>query len=128
MIPTPPSVDRESDRVTAVKLHDRDTTDKTMSVVANFTELRSLSLNHTSVTGDGLKRLLALRKLGSLELHGERITDDALEVLHRMPQLRTLSLERTKVTPEALRRLASRRPSLEITGEGAKKLRHKGSR
>ena len=130
MIRVPPSVDREvhSDRVTAVKLHNSDTTDETMSLVANFTELRSLSLNFTSVTADGLKRLIGLRKLDSLELRGERITDGALDVLHRMPQLRTLSLERAKVTPEGLRRLALRRRELEITGEYVKKLRRKGKR
>ena len=129
MIRVPPSVDREvdSDRVTAVKLHNPDTTDETMSLVANFTELRSLSLSFTSVTADGLKRLIGLRKLDLLELRGVRITDGELDVLHRMPQLRTLSLEQVNVTPEALRHLAVRRPELEIKGEYVKKLRARAS-
>lgn len=64
--------------------------------------LRSLKLDRTETTSDGLQFLKGLPLLRDLTLNNNPITDDGLTVLATLPQLDTLEIEGAKITPAGL--------------------------
>lgn len=70
--------------------------------LASCWRLRSLKLDRTETTSDGLQFLKGLPLLRDLTLNNNPITDDGLTVLTTLPQLDTLEVEGAKITPAGL--------------------------
>ena len=62
-------------------------TDKALSVIAKFSNLRRLDLAHTRITSAGMERLGPLTKLQSINLVATQVDDSAWSALRRMPAL-----------------------------------------
>ena len=71
-------------------------------VMLNRTNLRSLRIDHTSITDEGLKHLGGLSTLEVLKLSGCPITDDGLGHLAGLGELWMLHLDHTAITDEGL--------------------------
>ena len=118
-------------RITDLRLSGPGITDEGVrGVVSNLSKLKSLGLEDTQVTDEGLKSLVHLKALERLNLTGTSITDRGLETVGRMkaiqllylgrtdiegpglvhlknlPLLRKLSLGKTRVDSDAVRHLA----------------------
>ena len=63
-------------------------TDKALSVIAQFVNLRRLDLAHTRITSAGMERLDPLKKLQSINLVATQVDDSAWSALRRLPALR----------------------------------------
>ncbi len=89
-----------------VKLHlpPKFTKDATLDSVRSPI-LQELSLQGSSVTDDGLKKLAGLKKLTRLYLDSTEITDHGLKTLASFPSLLSVGLQRTHVTDKGLKEL-----------------------
>jgi Leucine-rich repeat (LRR) protein len=63
-----------------------------MPAIANFSNLKSLDLSNTAVTSAGLKDLMKLEKLESVNLTQTRVSHDAAAELQTKPGLKRLYL------------------------------------
>jgi hypothetical protein len=68
-------------------------------------ELRSLTLDGTQVSGDGLRHVAVISDLRSLSLNNTQAGDDGLEHIARLPQLGALYLRGTPITDSGLQHL-----------------------
>jgi hypothetical protein len=66
-----------------------------LSLLADFQNLESLSLNFTSVSGAQLKSLINLPKLEVLAISGNTLDEEGIKALVEMPQLKRLYLWQT---------------------------------
>jgi len=89
-----------------VVLRGRPIGDADMTHIRRVSHLRSLALDDSSVTDEGLKQLAGLHALKDLYLRNAKVTGRGLEHLRGLTGLRTLELGRTGVTNESLRHLA----------------------
>jgi WD40 repeat protein/anti-sigma factor RsiW len=83
-------------------------------------KLKTLSLVEVPVTGTGLKHLLDMRSLDSLNLESAKLTDAGYDLLGRMLQLRRLWLKKTPTTDAQLLRLAGLKNLRELFLRGTK--------
>ncbi|NNJ27740.1 leucine-rich repeat domain-containing protein [Alienimonas chondri] len=91
-------------------------TDATMQeVVANFENLKALSLQQTKVGDEGLAALADLKQLERLDLSETQITDESVAVLRGLPNLKSLTLKNTELTGEGVAELEEANPDLQIT-------------
>ncbi len=96
-------------------------TDKMMSPVSSFKNLRNLKLQGTKITDETIKRLSNLKHLETLNLYNTEVTDDIIDIIAKLPSLKSVYLWQTKLTKEGVTQLQQRKPLLEIThqqGEG----------
>ena len=70
------------------------------------TSIIEVNLNRTQVTDSGLKKLVGLKQLQTLQLGRTRVTDAGLKEMSALKQLQTLYLGSTKVTDAGLKELA----------------------
>ncbi len=80
-------------------------TDTGLKLLGPLPALQTLSLDGTSVTGDGLRQLGELNVLYHLKLSNSRVTDTGLEPLGHFPALQILTLDGTKVSGDGLKHL-----------------------
>jgi len=78
--------------VIEVRLFGERATDAILPELRNFKSLRSLRLNDTSVSNEGLKILQDLPGLEEVGLRGEKFTDGAVEHLRGVKHLKSLGL------------------------------------
>jgi internalin A len=64
-------------------------------------------INDFSISDSGLKELVGLKQLQSLELMGTQVTDTGLKELMGLKQLQLLDLSFTHVTDAGMKELAS---------------------
>ncbi len=88
--------------------------DKGLSQLADFGELRRLHLERTSIGDAGLNHIVGLERLNYLNLYGTAVTDDGLERLAKLKGLRKLYLWDTKVTDAGVEVLQAVLPELVI--------------
>ena len=88
--------------------------DKGLSKLAGFAELRRLHLERTSIGDAGLNHIAGLEKLHYLNLYATAVTDDGLERLAKLEALRRLYLWDTKVTDAGVEVLQAALPDLVI--------------
>jgi hypothetical protein len=95
-------------------------TDAGLKELIGLARLRSLDLGHTQVTRAGLSELNALRQLQMLTLAGPTITDLDVGALAGVRSLKTLRLDLTKVTDQGVRKLQQKLPGINIEVLGGK--------
>ena len=83
-------------------------------VIANYPNLRALSLQQTDVGDEGLKALAGLEQLETLDLTETEITDESVAVLKGLPNLKSLTLKNTDLTAEGVAELEEANPNLQI--------------
>jgi hypothetical protein len=89
-------------------------TDLFLSPMSALTELRTLELSGTAVTGEGLRYLKDLGKLERLYLGGTRLTPDAYRILGELTSLVCVGVGGTPINDETLQHLTSLRNLREI--------------
>ncbi len=97
-----PSALRTHADATVVQMANPDVTDKTLTGLADMTNLRELDLSHTAVTDAGLEHLAGLKTLEILRLASTAVTDAGLEHLAPLESLKQLDVRGTAVTAEGL--------------------------
>lgn len=92
--------------------------------------LEILGLHNESITDEGIKYLLGLKKLRSLGIYECQLTDKGMEYIGQLENLEELDISQTKVTDEGLKHLKGLKKLKElilsdtaITGEGFKYLK-----
>ena len=80
-------------------------TDDDISQFAGLTNLRTIDLSFTNVTGETLRTLSSISKLVSVRLEGCEVEDEHLAALSEIPQLAMLYLGRTKVTDAGVKHI-----------------------
>ena len=73
--------------------------DACFEILSKFTNLRSLHLEDTAITGQGLTKLSSLSQLTYLNLSGTKVTSGALAPLKSMPNLHHVYLFDTPAQP-----------------------------
>ena len=89
-------------------------TDRQLKVLADFTNLQRLHLEHTPITDAGLSAVVACQHLTYLNLFGTEITDAGLANLKSLKQLDELYVWQTKVTTNGIAALKKIMPDLTI--------------
>lgn len=85
-------------------------TDGGMAIVANWSGLRRLRLDHTAIGDSGVRELGGLTELVSLNLFNTRISNSSVETLLEMPALESLFVGETALDEAALTRLGDLLP------------------
>jgi len=108
-------------RLTGLGFSGRHVRDDELDHLATLTQLRVLLLDHTAISGSGLKSLKGLTNLEQVGLHDTNVNDDALATLKEFPGLGNIALGRTRVTDNGLVHLGqmARLSSLNLGGEAA---------
>lgn len=116
--------------VFAVDFNETHIGDDDLKAIEGLTELKTLILSHTQVTGAALKHIEGLTQLRSLLLHDTRVTDAGLGHIKDLVHLRDLTLDDTQVTDAGLKQLGRlvelKRLGLDgtgITDDGLKQLK-----
>lgn len=119
-----------------LKLCGTPVTDMDMPRIAKLTGLEILNLSSRDpiaftdgqnfVTDDGVKALVRLPGLISLDLSSTYITDAALAYLEKIPTLQHLVLLDTVVTPGAVEAFKKAVPACKVTYEPSKDVRRRG--
>jgi mono/diheme cytochrome c family protein/uncharacterized membrane protein len=94
-------------------------TDASFDTLRKFTSLRSLHLEATAITGNGLAKLAPLSQLTYLNLSETKVTSAALDGLRAMPNLRHTYLFNTPAQP-ALPQDATQSASVPSPPKGAR--------
>ena len=89
-------------------------TDRQLKVLADFTNLQRLHLEHTPITDAGLSAVAACQHLTYLNLFGTEITDAGLANFKSLKQLDELYVWQTKVTKNGIAALKKIMPDLTI--------------
>lgn len=76
-----------------------------LNEISLLSHLKSLYLQYTDVTDDGLKRLVGLAKVRLLNLEHTNITDRGMTYLPSMQSLEWLVLDNTTITDDGLKQL-----------------------
>jgi len=105
------------EQIVALNLNKMPVTDKDLSQLAVFRNLRQLNLDFTRITGAGLSSLNQLQHLSSLSLSGTSIKGEDLRQLAAFPSLRKLYCWKTGVPDEVVKAIRQQRKDLQlITG------------
>ena len=89
--------------------------DMTLTIVAMLPSLKTLLVDSTRITNDGMRQLLRCRKLSRLVVSkNPQITDDEVSELCKLPQLRSLDLSGTAIEKERIEDLRNAFPHLEL--------------
>ena len=86
-----------------------------LKVLDGLARLKDLNLPSTKITDAGLEHVGRLKMLWGLNLYSTEITDAGLEHLKRMSGLRSLGLDDTRTTREAMEKLERALPNCEIS-------------
>jgi Leucine-rich repeat (LRR) protein/uncharacterized membrane protein len=89
-----------------------------MAVIEQFDNLTRLSLEHTDITDEGLKRLTSLTNLRYLNLVGTQVTAQGVMALSDLKSLQSLYLYQTKITEADWATLKSAFPKTRIERGG----------
>ena len=114
--------------ITHVVLDHSDVTDEGLKELVAFKELQVLKLGGCSdLTGAGFKALTSLNKLAHIQLGGSGVTDEGLKGLLGVPNCTSLDVSSTAVTDVGVREIAALK-NLTNLGLGLVKVTDKGVR
>ncbi|NRA49570.1 MAG: discoidin domain-containing protein, partial [Phaeodactylibacter sp.] len=85
--------------------------------LAEFSNLKKLSLQRTSITDEGLSVLPDLEHLQSLNLYGTNISAAGLQWIAQLPNLKQLYLWQTDISEEALADWMASNPDVQVQRE-----------
>lgn len=88
--------------------------DEELSTIADFTNLSTLNLNFTGITGAGLKTLQGLKNLQSLSLSGTKLTFSTVKPMMGMKRLKKLTLWNTGLSAGDLQQLQKVNQDVEV--------------
>jgi len=103
-----------------LKIGFTDLKDAHMSKIAQLTNLTRLSMEHTSVTDEGIKQLTACKQLKYLNLVGTPVTAQGILALKDLPQLRSVYVYQTGVSESDFPALEAALPGVKIDSGGYK--------
>jgi Leucine-rich repeat (LRR) protein len=89
-------------------------TDDALSNLSNLRELRHLAIRRAAITGSGLRHVLGLPKLESLDLDGCPISDSAIVNLQELRNLKKLNIKGTQVSRQGAEILSATLRDCEI--------------
>ena len=102
------------DQVVKLNLNRMPLQDVDLSLLADFQNLESLSLNFTSVAGAQLKSLINLPKLEVLAISGNTLDEEGIKALAEMPQLKRLYLWQTGLEEQQKKELKKVLPTTQL--------------
>jgi hypothetical protein len=102
------------DQVVKLNLNRMPLQDVDLSLLADFQNLESLSLNFTSVSGAQLKSLINLPKLEVLAISGNTLDEEGIKALAEMPQLKRLYLWQTGLEEQQKKELKKVLPTTQL--------------
>ena len=94
------------DQVVKLNLNRMPLQEVDLSLLADFQNLESLSLNFTSVSGNQLKSLINLPKLEVLAISGNSLDEEGIKTLSTMRQLKRLYLWQTGLKEQQKKQLS----------------------
>ncbi len=108
----------EMKRLMHLGLNDTRVDDAGLAAIGHLTtNLRTLELARTEVTGAGLAALPSLRELADIDLEGcQRVRDNLVAPLKDLRSLKRVNLRNTKVSPTAIESL--RQAKIEVDASG----------
>ena len=111
---------RAGEHVVELDLRRSGVVDAQLAAVASLKKLTHLHLQNNTISDAGVRHLVALPALRSLNLYGNKgVTDASLGVIAKLPALERVYLWGTGVTPQGAARLRRERPELLVdTGAG----------
>lgn len=92
-------------KIVAITLEDQSIGDDELANLKNLSELKSLSLARTRITGTGFVHLRGLPELVELNVGGTQVTDDSLKELGSLPKLATFLAYATSIGDEGAAQL-----------------------
>ena len=98
-----------SDRVVTANLSQTDTTDDELALLTCVPEIEHLDLFECQVTNQGMRHLVALKKLKSLQLMDTEVEDAGLSFVGQLTALEELSIPLEQLTDKGLRHLSNLR-------------------
>ena len=102
------------DQVVKLNLNRMPLQDVDLSLLADFQNLESLSLNFTSVSGAQLKTLINLPKLEVLAISGNTLDEEGIKALSAMRQLKRLYLWQTGLNEQQKKELKKVLPTTQL--------------
>jgi hypothetical protein len=102
------------DQVVKLNLNRMPLQEVDLSLLADFQNLESLSLNFTSVSGAQLKSLINLTKLEGLAISGNKLDEEGFKALTEMPQLKRLYLWQTGLNEQQKEELGKLLPTTQL--------------
>lgn len=93
------------EQLVSLNLNNLPVKDDHLKLIQEFANLRSLYLNFTDITGDGLQHLASLKYLSNLSLSGSKVRYSFIEQFLSSSNVRQLSLWNTPLTPAELSKL-----------------------
>jgi hypothetical protein len=102
------------DQVVKLNLNRMPLQEVDLSLLADFQNLESLSLNFTSVSGAQLKSLINLTKLEGLAISGNKLDEEGIKALTEMPQLKRLYLWQTGLNEQQKEELGKLLPTTQL--------------
>lgn len=94
----------------AIKIQDED-----LKYLSNLSNLQSLDLSETKITGEGFKHLNNLPSLGNIDLTASKVTDKSIQELKKFKTLKLIILCKTKVTQKGVKMLKKELPDCDIS-------------
>jgi uncharacterized membrane protein len=89
-------------QVVSLNLNKIPVKDDDLTVIAQFSNLRTLNLSFTAVTGAALRHLLSLRNLRQLSLSGIPLKEADVKALAKLPELTHIYLWNSGIDPAAI--------------------------
>jgi hypothetical protein len=102
------------DQVVKLNLNRMPLQEVDLSLLADFQNLESLSLNFTSVSGNQLQSLINLPKLEVLAISGNTLDEEGIKALAEMPQLKRLYLWQTGLKEQQKKELEKVLPTTRL--------------
>lgn len=101
-------------RVQNIRAQGRPLTDKSMSIVRRWTDLRSASFHGTDIGDLGVSQLSGCEQLAELSLRSTKLTDRSVEALVPLTRLHRLDISHCGLSDAAIQRLVSELPGCDV--------------
>ncbi len=103
-----------ADNINELDLSFSNIDDSMLEIVSRFKNLRTLKLNGTSITSEGLKHVDGLTNLGYLNIYQTRVDDRAFSILSKLESLKKLYVWQSSITDSALSQFKNDHPKVTI--------------
>jgi len=107
-------LNRFGDHIIGLDLSFSAVTDRQLSIVKNFRNLKRLKLQKTSVTDRGVEQLADLKYLSLINLYGTSISNSVFESLNEIKSLKSVFLWESGVTKEAVKDFKESHPLVDV--------------
>jgi uncharacterized membrane protein len=114
-------------QIVSINLNKMPVKDEELKTIAQFENLRKLSLNFTDIKGDGLKYLNSLKFLKSISLSGVPVDKTAMEALVKIKGLEKVFVWQTRLSENDVKQLRKAYPKVQFltgfTDEGSQAIK-----